>query len=126
LADLKQRLANLPDDKRALTEALDKEIQVHHVRLARLEAEVARRMSNGFGCLCFAMIGIPVAMRSRSSDTMSVFFKCFVPILVVYYPLLVTGEEIARAGIYPQYSVWLADAVLLFAGLVLFVRNARH
>jgi lipopolysaccharide export system permease protein len=57
---------------------------------------------------------------------MSIFFLCFVPILVLYYPLLVTGENIARAGVYPQYSVWLADAVLAVGGVLLLSRVMRR
>jgi lipopolysaccharide export system permease protein len=83
-------------------------------------------MSNGFGCLCFVLVGIPVAIRSRSADEMSIFFLCFLPILLVYYPLLVTGENMARAGIYPQYSVWLADVTLLLGGVVLMYRATRN
>ena len=57
---------------------------------------------------------------------MSVFFLCFLPILLVYYPLLVTGENLARAGTLPLVSVWLADGVLLAAGLLLLKRMLRH
>ncbi len=95
-------------------------------RLFRLQAEIPRRFSNGFGCVCFALVGVPVALRGRSSDTMSVFFLCFLPILLVYYPLLVTGENIARAGFYPGLTVWLADAVLLVVGAVLLARAMRR
>ena len=65
-------------------------------------------------------------MKGRSSDTMSVFFLCFMPILLVYYPLLMTGENIAREGFYPGLSVWLADAVLLVIGAVLMLRIMRR
>jgi lipopolysaccharide export system permease protein len=102
------------------------ELQAHRARLFRLQAEVPRRWANGVGCLCFALLGIPIAMRSRSSDTMSVFFACFLPILLVYYPLLVTGENLARAGVYPQLSVWLANAVLFAVGATLTWRSLKH
>jgi lipopolysaccharide export system permease protein len=65
-------------------------------------------------------------MHSRSSDTMSVFFLCFLPILLVYYPLLVTGENLARAGVYPAWSVWLANAVFLAVGAALTWRSLKH
>ena len=54
-----------------------------------------------------------------------VFFLCFLPILLVYYPLLMTGENIARQGIFPRCSVWLADAVLFTVGIVL-LRHMRR
>jgi lipopolysaccharide export system permease protein len=106
--------------------AVEQRLESHQKRLWRLEAEIPRRMSNGFGCLCFVLVGIPVAIRSRSADAMSIFFLCFLPILLVYYPLLVTGENLARAGFYPPYSVWLADAALVLGGLVLMFRATRN
>jgi len=102
------------------------ELQTHQARLFRLQAEVPRRWANGFGCLGFALLGIPIAMRRRSSDTMSVFFLCFLPILLVYYPLLVTGENLARAGVFPHLSVWLANAVLFAAGAALTWRSLKN
>jgi lipopolysaccharide export system permease protein len=105
---------------------LQQKIDHHRARLFRLQAEIQRRLSNGLGCFCFALVGIPVAMGRRSADTMSVFFACFMPILLVYYPLLVTGENIARQGHFPQLAVWLADAVLLVIGAVLLYRSTRN
>ena len=102
------------------------ELRAHQARLYRLQAEVPRRWANGFGCLGFALLGIPVAMRGRSSDTMSVFFLCFLPILLIYYPLLVTGENLARAGVCPPLSVWLANAVLYAVGAALTWRSLRN
>ncbi len=126
LAEQNTRLSRLGENQKKEADQLSADIERRQMRLFRLEAEIPRRMSNGFGCLCFALVGVPIAMRSRSSDTMSIFFQCFLPILLVYYPLLMTGEKIARAGVYPQYSVWLADAVLLVVGVALIVRNTRH
>jgi len=110
------------DDMPQLRTQLDQ----HNSWLFRWEAESPRRFSNGLGCLCFAMIGVPVAMWGRSSDTMSVFFLCFMPILLVYYPLLVIGENLARDGVFPQLSVWLANAVLFVIGTVLLLRQMRR
>ena len=102
------------------------EIERHHRRLLRLRAEIPRRMSNGFACMCFAMIGIPISLRARTLDTMSTFFICFAPVMLVYYPLLVIGENLARGGILPELSVWLADAVLLAVGCLFLHRVARN
>jgi lipopolysaccharide export system permease protein len=95
-------------------------------RLNRLLAEPSRRLSNGLGCLCFSIVGVPVALLRRSADVMSIFFLCFVPILLLYYPLLMLGESLARQGTYPQYSVWLADLALLSAGILLLFRSTRR
>ena len=98
----------------------------HRKRLYRLRAERPRRWANGFACLGFALVGIPVAMWRRSADYMSVFFICFTPIMLAYYPLLVIGEQAARAGVFPELSVWLADTVLLVVGGILWMKFLRR
>jgi lipopolysaccharide export system permease protein len=105
---------------------LASEIERRELRLFRLRAELPRRMSNGAACLCFALIGIPVSLLSRSRDTMSTFFLCFGPIMLLFYPLLVIGENLARNGVFPELSVWLADAILLSIGGILLYRIARR
>ena len=107
-------------------EPLREELGFHQQRLSRLVAEPHRRLSNGLGCLCFALVGVPVAMGRRSADVMSIFFICFLPILLLYYPLLMTGENLARQGVFPQGSVWLADGALLIVGAVLMWRSTRR
>jgi lipopolysaccharide export system permease protein len=126
IRELETRLATAQQEGAPDVAARQTQLGDHRARLFRLQAEIPRRLSNGFGCLCFALIGMPMAMWRRSSDTMSVFFACFAPILFVYYPLLVTGENLARGGTLPLVSVWLADAVLLVAGIVLLRRILRH
>ena len=100
-------------------EKVEQEIGYRQERLYRLRAEAPRRFSNGFACLCFVMVGIPVAIWQKSADNMGVFFLCFGPILLVYYPLLVVGENLARDGLWPSATVWLADVVLFTVGIVL-------
>jgi lipopolysaccharide export system permease protein len=98
----------------------------HRLRLNRLRAEPQRRLSNGFAVLAFAAIGIPVAIFRRSADNMSVFFTCFVPVALIYYPLLTAGETLARQGILPRLSVWMAPAALCLVGVVLLNLAVRR
>ncbi len=37
-------------------------------QLNRLSTEPVRRWANGFSCLCFALVGIGVALRARSDN----------------------------------------------------------
>jgi lipopolysaccharide export system permease protein len=104
------------DSKATPTQGTQVQIKQLRERLWRLQAERSRRLSNGFACFCFALIGAPVAIAMRTADTVSVFFACFLPILLGYYPLLVVGENLARGGISPALSVWLANIALGVAG----------
>ena len=94
--------------------------------LYRLLTEPHRRWSAGFSCLCFAWIGAPMAVWLRNRDFLTSFFLCFLPILVVYYPLLMYGIDGAKSGTLPPYSVWGCNALLLVAGAWLLKRVVRY
>jgi lipopolysaccharide export system permease protein len=104
----------------------EKEIEAAQTRLFRLHTEPWRRWANGFSCLCFVLIGIPVAVRMRYSEFIASFFICFLPILVVYYPLLAVSVDKAKDGVFPPQSVWLGNIVLALAGVWLLRRVNRH
>lgn len=111
------------------TELLDDalhNLKHHQKRLFRLQAERQRRLANGFGVFCFVCMGIPVAIWRKSSDNVSTFFTCFLPILLLYYPLLVIGEQSAREGTFGAAPVWIANAVLIVIGAALIWRVNRN
>jgi lipopolysaccharide export system permease protein len=95
-------------------------------RLFRLQTEPPRRWANGFSCLCFALVGIPLAMWMRNSDMLTSFFMCFGPILIIYYPLLAYGVDRAKAGAVPPYTVWLANGILALVSLYLLRKVIRY
>jgi lipopolysaccharide export system permease protein len=92
----------------------------------RLRTEPFRRLSNGFTCLCFVLIGVPVAMFWRHADVMTNFFVCFVPILAIYYPLLMLGEDLSTSGKLPPISFWMGNSVLILSGIMLLRRIVQH
>ncbi len=95
-------------------------------RKSRLITEPYRRWANGFSCLCFVMVGIPLAIRLRNSDVWSTFGFCFVPVLLVYYPLLLIGVSRAKSGDWPPYGVWLSNLLFLAAGLWILRKVRRY
>jgi lipopolysaccharide export system permease protein len=95
-------------------------------RLFRLQTEPPRRWANGFSCLCFALVGMPLAMWMRNSDMLTSFFMCFGPILIAYYPLLAYGVDRAKAGAMPAYTVWLANGILALVSLYLLRKVLRY
>jgi lipopolysaccharide export system permease protein len=104
----------------------EKDIEAAKTRLYRLHTEPWRRWANGFSCLCFVLIGIPVSIRMRFSEFIASFFICFLPILIVYYPLLAVSVDKAKDGYFPPQSVWLGNIVLAAAGIWLLRRGNRH
>jgi lipopolysaccharide export system permease protein len=91
----------------------------------RLYTEPCRRWANGFSCLCFALIGAPMAIRRKNGEFWGSFFLCFTPILVVYYPLLVGCLSWAKNGVLPPQAVWLGNLVLAAWGVWLLRRVIR-
>ncbi len=96
--------------------------------IRRLKAEPYRRWANGFTCLCFALIGTPVAMLWRHADVLTNFFVCFLPILAIYYPLLMLSNALATSplGHMPPISFWTANVVLATPAIALLRWVVRH
>ncbi len=94
-------------------------------RLHRLNTEPHRRWAGGFSCLCFVMIGVPMAIRRRHGEFWGSFFACFLPILIVYYPMLAGCLDMAKDGTIPPQAVWLGNIVLALVGVWLLRRVVR-
>jgi lipopolysaccharide export system permease protein len=103
-------------------QALEREVFLHN----RLRTEPPRRWANGFSCLCFVMVGSAMAIRLRNSNALSSFFVCFLPILVVYYPLLILGVNQGKGGSLPPAAVWMGNVVLVIWALWLLRRVMRY
>ncbi len=94
--------------------------------LDRLSTEPHRRWANGFSCLGFVLIGVPMAIRRRHGEFWGSFFACFLPILVVYYPMLVGTVNYAKDGVLPPQFVWLSNLMLAIWGVWLMRRVIRY
>jgi lipopolysaccharide export system permease protein len=94
-------------------------------RLNRIIMEPWRRWANGFSCLCFVLVGAPMAIRMRNADFLTSFFLCFLPILVVYYPVFMLGISRVKAGVLPPPAVWMANVLITLWGLWLLRRVVR-
>jgi lipopolysaccharide export system permease protein len=86
-------------------------------RLTRIVMEPWRRWANGFSCLCFVLVGAPMAIRMRNADFLTSFFLCFLPILLVYYPVFMLGVSRVKAGTLPPPAVWLGNVLVVLWGL---------
>lgn len=94
--------------------------------LIRLRLESWRRWSAGFSCLCFVMVGAPLAIWMKSSDFMQVFFFSFGPCVFWYFLPLILVLDRVKAGALPPFALWLPNLVLAVAGLYLIYRVQRY
>ena len=118
-------LGNFQEVKRT-NESLDTAIAGEESKLFRLHTEPHRRWAAGFSCLFFVAVGAPLAIRRRNGEFWTTFFLCFVPILIVYYPILMVSIEQAKNGDMPPYSVWLGNIALLLWSVFLIRRVIRY
>jgi lipopolysaccharide export system permease protein len=136
---------NLTDNKIALytaTDVVDRPPQANvdqHVQNLRdlkkarrfeqncMTAELHMRPALSLGCLFFVMVGCPIGIWFSKSDYLSAFITCFLPIVLVYYPLLLAGTGMAKEGkLTPFISVWAANGVMVLVSLVLYRKLTRH
>jgi lipopolysaccharide export system permease protein len=107
--------------------APDRELLRHERnRLHRIVMEPWRRWANGFSCLCFVLVGAPMAIRMRNADFLTSFFLCFLPILVVYYPVVMLGVDQAKRGSVPPVAVWFGNLLIVLWGWWLLRRVVRQ
>ncbi len=95
-------------------------------RYYRLQAVPQRRWAGGFACLCFVLVGVPMAISLRNRDFLTSFFLCFLPILLVYYPLMIIGADQVKNGKLPTIFVWAGNGMLALWGLAMLRRVIRY
>lgn len=85
---------------------------------AKSQTERYMRSAQAFGPLVFVLIGAPVGILFAKRDFLSAFITCFLPIVLVYYPLLLMGVNLSKEQIiHPMAAMWLGNAVLAVVGV---------
>jgi lipopolysaccharide export system permease protein len=107
------RYSQLDDPK---IQSLQETVNASQKFLVRLQLEPARRWALGFSCFFFVWMGVPMAILIRSADYAWTFGLCFVPILLIYYPLFGLALDRAKDGSWPAMSLWLGNVVLFILG----------
>lgn len=105
---------------------LEHKAKALRAELLALLAEFQMRPALALGCLFFVLVGCPVGIWFSKSDYLSSFITCFLPIIIIYYPLVLAGTGLAKEGHNPILTVWLADIVMGLLSLVLFWRLTRY
>jgi len=120
---LSQPIDSLPEHLKNLR---SKRLQKRLEQLG-FEVEMQMRPAVALGCLCFVLVGCPVGIWFSRSDYLSAFITCFLPIVFVYYPLLLCGLNLARGrSLPPALSIWGADALMALVALGLFKRLLKN
>ena len=133
ILDLARDLQAAEADIRAI-EAAGRRHELSEVNLKRMEelrrrvrnriSEINMRLALSVACLSFAVLGIPLGMRSMGTVPPS--FGIGIVVSGVYFLLLKTLEHSASAGLLPQWVIWTPDVLVLAIGLFLWFVNPRR
>lgn len=86
--------------------------------LRRLETEYWKRIALGLAPIVFALVGAALGLAGGRGNRMAAFLTAVVVALPIYYPLLLWGQSLSRAGSLPApLATNLANIVLISAGL---------
>jgi lipopolysaccharide export system permease protein len=89
-------------------------------RLYEFETEKQMRIALACGSFFFVLLGAPVGILFARGDFLSAFITCFVPIIIVYYPLTLLAVNLGKGGMNPTIALWAGNSLLaIFSGLVL-------
>src|SRR5262249_16997084 len=85
---------------------------------AELTTECHLRISMAFGSVLFVLLGAPVGIRFARRDFLSAFMTCFLPIIAMYYPLMLGGVNMSKEGqLIPMISLWIGNLILAVGAL---------
>lgn len=93
----------------------------------RLRTELHNRFATSCSCLFFVLLGSPVALVMAKKQFLTSFLFCFVPILVVYYPITMMTQNLSKTGqLDPRWAVWVANALMAVVAWYFLRRVNQH
>jgi lipopolysaccharide export system permease protein len=126
-ATSRQLLRDAPLELPQQIESFREQVKQNRQQRVALDVELQMRPALSLGCLFFILVGCPVGIWFSRSDYLSAFITCFLPIVFVYYPLMLCGTGMAKEGRFNMIPlVWGADAVVGLMGVILFWRLLRN
>jgi lipopolysaccharide export system permease protein len=99
----------------------------NHTTMHRLKTEEHSRIALAFSCLAFVWVGSPFSIMRGERQFLKSFFMCFVPIILVYYPLMLLIINQSRVGVFdPSWMIWVPNGLMFVAGCYFFHRVRQH
>lgn len=93
----------------------------------RLRTELHNRFATSCSCFFFVLLGSPFAIVMEKKQFLTSFLFCFLPILLVYYPVSMMTQNLSKTGqLNPAWAVWAANALLLVAAAHFIRKVLQH
>ena len=78
-------------------------------------------------CLFFTFLGGPFAVLQARRQFITSFIMCFLPILLVYYPVMFLMANLGKSGsVDPTWAMWVPNAILAVAATVVLKKVIQH
>lgn len=95
--------------------------------LNRLNTEIYSRFAMSTSCFFFVLIGGPFSILQARRQFLTSFFICFLPILLIYYPIALLMISLCKQGqANPAYAMWSGNALLGIAGCWVLYKVLKH
>ena len=96
-------------------------------RFHKLNTEIHSRYAMACSCFFFVLVGSPFSILQARRQFLTNFFLCFVPILLVYYPVVLLFVTLSKgAEVDPVWAMWIANGILLIVGGVILRKVLQH
>lgn len=93
----------------------------------KMKTERHTRFALSTSCLFFVFLGAPYSISQARKQFLTTFFLCFLPILLLYYPVALLILTLAKNGeIDPSWSMWIPNLILFIAGAVILRRVMQN
>jgi lipopolysaccharide export system permease protein len=125
---MEAEIAANPDPDRVNILRHYRDVQRYGMRMYRsFEAEKHLRPALAVGCICFVLLGASIGVRANRADFLSSFIIGFLPVVLIYYPILICGTNFAKEGRVPiPIAVWVADALFAVVAVGMCWRLVRR
>ena len=89
--------------------------------------ELHNRFALSCSCFFFALLGGPFSIMQARRQFLTTFFMCFLPILLVYYPVVLLMMSLAKAGsVDPAWGMWVGNGILLVGAIIVLCCTVRR
>lgn len=99
----------------------------HRSRISRLKTEFHSRLAMSCSCFFFILLGSPFSILQAKRQFLTNFFVCFLPVLLVYYPVLMLMTTLSKdRHADPAWGMWVANGLIGIVALSVLRKVLKH
>jgi len=108
-------------------QAYQRDVFISDLSTWRLRTEQHYRFAMALSCFFFVLLGSPFAILMARNQFLTSFLFCFVPILIVYYPISMMSLNLSKTGsVDPAWAVWAANGLVGLIASYFLRRVLQH